>query len=610
MFRLSEAGMPEDPSYPPNLKQLGYFIDEKSEIRTIKPPHNYYNFWISNNDRVNESFREAMHACIKEEVVHRMAALGIPPLYLPHLTLEKPQNEPSVPILVTSKDELKKKKRIIVVINDDFQDLGLWAYRIASKEHGVEAGSVISLAKAMQTNQFAAQAAVDGTASKPYAEKGTSETFLADPESSARTTSPVTTRSPEDEKHGLKERLISKPGAQVGPESPLASKTAVSSAEDVPFEVPDNWKTPGLVVLNPGQLLYSYRLDKAVTKQSWDSQPLKSGIDPVPKIDPAFNKIKDNRTVDEHVKTSFDKILKNPEWVSPEANIYFVGLGNGGDALLRVLSKEWPSYKDRVAAIALTDPAPIHELFDDHDFVAFLRHRARALVPSPEEFSTPVAVPASTDHPEEVKQRKDTNEFAKSQMSTTQPASPWLEEMNTTTPNPFSIIMAGASDALTSSISQLAIDSIVKSPTEPIRTTPAHSDEWGYHYYPILSSGERIFGEVIFPVSQRAILAWFETVANTPNYRNPLFKVPEVKPEGLEDADIYDATKEQGVLVDDAENINAVKETSDDKGQGVLKDTLHKIDSGNEGAGGEEEGVLTDVTNKVESENKVAEERK
>ncbi|EOD43975.1 putative ribosomal protein s14 protein [Neofusicoccum parvum UCRNP2] len=548
MFRLSEAGMPEDPSYPPNLKQLGYFIDEKSEIRTIKPPHNYYNFWISNNDRVNESFREAMHACIKEEVVHRMAALGIPPLYLPHLTLEKPQNEPSVPILVTSKDELKKKKRIIVVINDDFQDLGLWAYRIASKEHGVEAGSVISLAKAMQTNQFAAQAAVDGTASKP--------------------------------------------------------------AEDVPFEVPDNWKTPGLVVLNPGQLLYSYRLDKAVTKQSWDSQPLKSGIDPVPKIDPAFNKIKDNRTVDEHVKTSFDKILKNPEWVSPEANIYFVGLGNGGDALLRVLSKEWPSYKDRVAAIALTDPAPIHELFDDHDFVAFLRHRARALVPSPEEFSTPVAVPASTDHPEEVKQRKDTNEFAKSQMSTTQPASPWLEEMNTTTPNPFSIIMAGASDALTSSISQLAIDSIVKSPTEPIRTTPAHSDEWGYHYYPILSSGERIFGEVIFPVSQRAILAWFETVANTPNYRNPLFKVPEVKPEGLEDADIYDATKEQGVLVDDAENINAVKETSDDKGQGVLKDTLHKIDSGNEGAGGEEEGVLTDVTNKVESDNKVAEERK
>lgn len=185
--------------------------------------------------------------------------------------------------------------------------------------------------------------------------------------------------------------------------------------------------------------------------------------------------------------------------------------------------------------------------------MAFLRHRARALVPSPEAFSTPIAVPSSTDHPDDVEQCKESNEFAKSQECTESPAAPWLEEISD----------AASSDALTSSISQLAIDSIVKSPTEPIRTTPNHSSEWGYHYCPILSSGERVFGELIFPFAQRAILAWFETVAKTPNYRNPTFKVPETSPEGLEDAQIYDATDVaevkpegfEGAPIHDATNI-------------------------------------------------------
>lgn len=242
-----------------------------------------------------------------------MTALGIPPVYLPQLTSEKPQGEPSVPILVTNKEELRKKKRIVVVINDDFQDLGLWAYRIVSKDHGVEAGSVVSLAKTMQTNQFATLAAGDDAAPKLDAD---------------------------EEKHDLKESLITKPSAGTGPDSPLTSKTPVTSTDDVPFTVPENWQTPGLVVLNPGQLFYSHRLDKAMTKQSWDSQPRKSGIHPIPRIDPVFNKIQGNRTVDEHVKTSFDKILNDSEWVAPDANIYLVGIGNGGDAMLRVLSKE------------------------------------------------------------------------------------------------------------------------------------------------------------------------------------------------------------------------------------------------------------------------------
>ncbi|KAF4310359.1 Ribosomal protein S14 [Botryosphaeria dothidea] len=512
MYKLTQAGMPEDPSYPPDLKQLGFFIDERSEIRTIKKPHDYYNFWMSNNDRVNESFREAMHVCINAEVNHRMKALGIPPVYLPHLATEKPAGEPCVPIFVTKKEELRKLKRIIVVVNDDFQDLGMWAYRIASKEGGIDAASVVSLAKAMQGSQLSSTVAAMSNVPPP--------------------TSP---KPPSEEKHDLKESLISKLGANTGLDSPIASKTPVSITDDVPFKVPADWKVPGLVVLNPGQLLYSHRMDKALTKQSWDSQPLESGIHPIRRIHPDFNKIEGHRTVDEHVKSSFENIVNNPEWVAPDANIYVVGIGNGGDAVLRVLNKQWPLYKERVAAIALTDPTPIQEAFSDQDFVAFLRHRARALVSSQEPFSTPVAVPCNTNYPEEVKDRKQ---------ASSHPGAPWLEQIEDPAGSgPVLSLISHASDTLVSSISQLAIDSILQSPTGPVKTTPEKSYEWGYHYFPMLSSGERIFGEIIFPFAQYSILAWFETVANTPNYRNPVFHVPEAPPEGPEGADVYEAAK-------------------------------------------------------------------
>ncbi|KKY20287.1 putative ribosomal protein s14 [Diplodia seriata] len=481
MFKLSQAGMPENPSYPRNLTQLGYFIDERSEIRTIRPPHNYYNFWISNNNHINEAFRESMHACINEEVIHRMTALGIPPIYLPQLSTEKPHSEPNVPVLVTEKEELRKLKRITVVVNDDFQDLGLWAYRIVSKEHGLEAGSVVSLAKALHKSD-SEPAEVPAHPTQGPAENDThdlneSPTSEDATHSSGLEPTDVPThpakKSSENEKHDLKESLISKPGANIGPESPIASKTSVTSTEDVPFNVPENWQAPGLVVLNPGQLLYSYQLDKAVTKQSWDSQPRKSAIHPVATIDPIRNRAEGHRTVDEHVKSTFDTILNNPDWVAPDAHIYMIGIGNGGDAMLRVLSKEWPKYEKRVEAIALTDPTPVHEVFEDQRFVRFLRDRTRVLAPSAEAFGVPLAVPSP------------------------------------------------ASSAL-----------------------PEHSSDWGYHYFPIQSSGERIFGEIIFPTTYRHILAWFDAVASTAEYRNPEMKVPEVLPQGLEDVEIFDATKD------------------------------------------------------------------
>ena len=60
----------------------------------------------------------------------------------------------------------------------------------------------------------------------------------------------------------------------------------------------------------------------------------------------------------------------------------------------------------------------------------------------------------------------------------------------------------------------------------------------------MFSAGERMFGELIFPIAYSSILGWFNEVASTANYRNPQFKVPEVRPVDLEDAQVFDATED------------------------------------------------------------------
>ncbi|KAK8156011.1 hypothetical protein IWX90DRAFT_480974 [Phyllosticta citrichinensis] len=533
MYRLTEAGMPQDPHYKADLKELGYFIDDNSVIKTIRPPHFYYTYWISNNERVNDAFRDAMHECILREIRERMAALGVPLLYVPLMSPDKPQNEPATPILITNQQDLKKRKRIIIVINDDFQDLGMWAYRIASKEGGVEAGSLVSLAKAMQATQVAHFEKLKGLGPKTPGVGGSQDAPAGDME--RRVTEAVVAQAPNmNGSEGTKIDNMPKTDGTGEGEKPAPVDTS-----NAPFKIPEDWQTPGLVVLNPGQLLYSHRLDKSMTRQSWNSQPRKTAMHPVPGYDTEFNTIPGNRTVAEHVKFVFDNIINNPEWVSRDANVYIIGNGNGGDAVLDFLDSEWPTYKERVAAITLIDPTPIRYPLKDHDFAAFLRHRARGLVPSEQPAGTPVAVPCASEHPTPTSSRRESTASRRESTASAggpprppdNPTSPWLETVPSVGDPARGFFSSATSDALTSSISQLAIDSILASPTTPLRPTPDASDDWGMHYFPLLSSGEPSIAEVILPSSYRLILAWFELVSATPGYKNPAFRLPDVAPQ-------------------------------------------------------------------------------
>ncbi|RYF41242.1 MAG: hypothetical protein EOO38_20935, partial [Cytophagaceae bacterium] len=62
--------------------------------------------------------------CSRQETDKRLLALGIGRIYLPGFTTTKPAG-PHVPILAPSPDVLKIRKRIIVIVNDAIQDLGI-----------------------------------------------------------------------------------------------------------------------------------------------------------------------------------------------------------------------------------------------------------------------------------------------------------------------------------------------------------------------------------------------------------------------------------------------------------------------------------------------------
>ena len=61
MFRRLPNSLPKDVSFPANLEQLGYFVNESDQIRMVTKPEEKFRYAISRSDRVNEVHKEAMN---------------------------------------------------------------------------------------------------------------------------------------------------------------------------------------------------------------------------------------------------------------------------------------------------------------------------------------------------------------------------------------------------------------------------------------------------------------------------------------------------------------------------------------------------------------------
>ncbi|KAK8070955.1 hypothetical protein PG997_011158 [Apiospora hydei] len=144
MFRRLWSGLPKDPEFTSDLKELGYFVNEKDEIRSIENPDNYFKFFLTRNPRHNERQRYAMNESCEKEVHTRLEALGLEKVLLPLGTA----SEPHVPIFASA--DLKTKSRVVLIFGETFQDLGVLAHRVLGGPGGVDRGSLVSVVRALQ----------------------------------------------------------------------------------------------------------------------------------------------------------------------------------------------------------------------------------------------------------------------------------------------------------------------------------------------------------------------------------------------------------------------------------------------------------------------------
>lgn len=61
MFRRLPTNLPPDHVFPADLEKLGYFVDEHDLIKQTANPKQGYQYKINRNERVNDTYKEAMN---------------------------------------------------------------------------------------------------------------------------------------------------------------------------------------------------------------------------------------------------------------------------------------------------------------------------------------------------------------------------------------------------------------------------------------------------------------------------------------------------------------------------------------------------------------------
>ncbi|KAH6630485.1 Arb2 domain-containing protein [Chaetomium sp. MPI-SDFR-AT-0129] len=148
MFRRRWSGLPADPIFQPNFKELGYFINEIDEIRLIENPDYYFKYFISKNERWNERQRFAFNRATSKEIHARLDARGFTTTRLP---LNTPLSDPHVPIRTSP--NLATATRVVLLFGESCQPLGILAQRVIGGKGGIARGSVLNFITALHDQQ-------------------------------------------------------------------------------------------------------------------------------------------------------------------------------------------------------------------------------------------------------------------------------------------------------------------------------------------------------------------------------------------------------------------------------------------------------------------------
>jgi hypothetical protein len=257
------------------------------------------------------------------------------------LTTEPPdrsQATPHLPILATPADILKTRKRVVVLVNDSNQDLGILAYRLLHRSHGLFGGSVINMVREIKQRSLDAVAleALDRD-SPPKSDSDSSRACVIDL---------VGDEAHPEVKKAVAKEVFAQEYLKKHPLPPIHAEETLSEETSKTFHVAEHANnlehkdTPGVIIMNTGQQYFSYKSNEAMTIVSWHALPRASYMHPVVKLDGELNTVEGNRTPKEHIQFVFENVINNPKYVNRDAEIYVIGLESGAKDLLMLMNDD------------------------------------------------------------------------------------------------------------------------------------------------------------------------------------------------------------------------------------------------------------------------------
>jgi hypothetical protein len=182
---------------------------------------------------------------------------------------------------------------------------------------------------------------------------------------------------------------------ELGIISRLTTSTAGGPREGTVFGVARALQThgdldhlPAMLVLNPGELLYSYESKSCMTQDIWNTRKRPHAFSEPFAVKEA-NKIPGHTTPQEHVKTVLDDILS--QLIGNQHNsLHIIAIGDGGESVLKYLDEKLiddPNAK--IAKLALISIALVNSNHDDEKIQSpqlkkFMAKHGRAWVSSAE----------------------------------------------------------------------------------------------------------------------------------------------------------------------------------------------------------------------------------
>ncbi|QIW99321.1 hypothetical protein AMS68_004839 [Peltaster fructicola] len=279
MFATRTAHLGTERPLPADFDALSLQVNEQGQI-TKQDSTEPFKYRISKHQRIVTLHLEATLKAIRNYIADRLAKHDIAPIFLDaELGISRVvPSKPHVPIFTSDLDRLRTKNAVIILCGEHDQEPTILTKLGVTGELGIDRGSILSVVAHLCAWRHIKDLQAGGHA--------------------------------------------------------ISYASVTSGAFDT---VLGEETTPGLIVLNPGQRIYSYQHNMTFTQDSWLARPMSSTQRKPFGINLELNFVQHHRTADEHVETFFRFVL--PQLVNPEAKICLIGIHNGAQSILTALDK-------------------------------------------------------------------------------------------------------------------------------------------------------------------------------------------------------------------------------------------------------------------------------